>query len=327
MSGTAGTERAQHGSPEGRPRPAPPDLVERRRAGAAALAALPLADGVTVADVDADGVQVLACLPPEVELETGPVLLYFHGGGYRLGSARLFQSYASHVATACGARLLSVDYPLAPENPYPAALRDATTVYRWLLGTGVAPDRIVLGGDSAGGGLAAALLLSIAAEGLGRPAGAVLLSPWVDLRVTAGSFQQNARTDELFSAEAAREAAGMYLAGHPATDPLASPLLGDWAGQPPMLIHASADEVLRDDAQNLADTARAAGVDVRLELYPAQAHVWHLRIPFLDAAVSAVDDVARFVRAVVPRGASTPEELSPAERHTSAPGRLGARPA
>jgi acetyl esterase/lipase len=171
--------------------------------------------------------------------------------------------------------------------------------YRWMLAGGANPARLVVGGDSAGGGLAAALLQRLADDDLPAPAGVVLLSPWADLRLTAPSYTANAATDGLFSLEAATEAAAMYLVGHPAADPLVSPVLADWSGSPPLLIHASTSEVLRDDARELARAARAAGADVRLEEYADQPHVWHYGAAAgVPEALAALSAVGRFVRTV-----------------------------
>jgi monoterpene epsilon-lactone hydrolase len=274
--------------------PAPPELVARRDAAAAALSGLPLAERVTATPDTVGGVPVLVLSPTD----PGPAtLLYLHGGGYRLGSAATFRSYASHLADAVGGRVVSVDYRLAPENPYPAALDDVVAVYTGLLAE-IGPGRLVVGGDSAGGGLAAALGGRLAAAGLPHPAATVLISPWVDLRLDAESLRSNGPTDALFSLEAATEAGAQYRAGHPATDPLVSPVLDDWSGRPPLLVHCSGAEVLRDDSRLLAEVARAAGVDVRLEEYPDVPHVWHLAAPTGSAeALRALADIGSFVRA------------------------------
>jgi acetyl esterase/lipase len=274
-------------------RPAPPDLLERRRAADTMLAGRPLPPGVRIIRGDAAGVPVLEVHPPDSD---GPVILYFHGGGYRLGSTAGFAPAYGHLAVACRARLVAVDYRLAPEHPFPAGLVDALTVYGRLLDTGVPTDRLIVAGDSAGGGLAAALLLALARESVEPPAGAALFSPWADLRNIAASYDTCAETDGLFSRTAADEAAALYLAGHPAHDPLVSPALGSWRGQPPLLVQNSGCEVLRDDAALLVATARAAGVAVHHEVYPDLPHVWHLGYPDAPGSTWAVDAFADFVR-------------------------------
>jgi acetyl esterase/lipase len=276
----------------GRGRPAPQEFVARRRAAEEMMAGLPRADDVEISETRAGGVRALACTP--VRGRTDTTILYHHGGGYRLGSADMYQSFASHLASLCGATVLVLDYRLAPEHPFPAALTDAAAAYQWAV-AGTGPQRLVLAGDSAGGGLVAGLLLDIKDRELPPPAATVLMSPWVDLRNSADSFTSRADTDNLFSHAAAEEAAQWYLAGHPATDPLASPLLGDWTGLPPTLIHVSEAEVLYDDGTRLADTARAAGVDVRYEAFPDVPHIWHTGYPRLPAAVKPVQQIAAFI--------------------------------
>ena len=283
--------------------PAPPDLVERRRAVEELAAARPLPPDVDLVETEAGGVPALELLP---RAATGPaVVLYFHGGGYRMGSIRSYASFTAHLAAACGTRVLSIDYRVAPENPFPAALADAAAAYRSLPACGTPAGSIVVAVDSAGGGVAAALLLYLAQVGLPAPAGAALLSPWADLRNVADAFTRCAATDELFSKRQADEAAGFYLAGHPAEDPLASPALGSWRGAPPLLVQASDAEVLSDDAALLARTARAAGVAVDHEVYPGVPHVWHLQYPALPAATRAVERVAAFVARVTAGPAHT----------------------
>jgi acetyl esterase/lipase len=277
------------------PQPPPPSTLQEWRAHLdALLGAAPLAAGVEEQAVDAGGV-------PAIWLERAgaardPVLAYFHGGGYRIGSARAWRAYGSQLALACRARVLLVDYRLAPEHPFPAAVDDAVSAVRWLLASGERPGRIVLAGDSAGGGLAAAALVALRDRGVPLPAGAACLSPWTDLTNRAETFHSRAATDKLFSLKQAQEAAALYLAGHPADDPLASPVFADLRGLPPLLIHVGEVEVLLDDSRTLADRARAAGVDVRLSVYPEMPHVWHISYPAFPEAVQAVEEVAAFVR-------------------------------
>ena len=260
------------------------------------MSRLPLADGVTATAHDAGGVEVISCIRQESSED--PSLLYFHGGGYRLGSAASYRAYGSHLARACSARVLLVDYRLAPEHPFPAAVDDALVAYRWVLGQQPSPRRIVVGGDSAGGGLAAALALRTRDEGMPLPAGVICLSPWADLTNTAGSYTRCAESDALFSKLSADEAAGLYLDGADPAHPLASPLRGDWRGLPPLFIQASECEVLTDDATGLASNARGAGVDVELRLYADMPHVWQVHYPIFPEAVQAVDQVGAFIARV-----------------------------
>lgn len=279
------------------PQPPPPANVQELRARIdASMGNLPLAEGTSAKEIDAGGVPAIV-----VTRDAGqddPTFLYFHGGGYRIASALAYRSYGSHLASACKARVVLVDYRLAPENPFPAAVDDAVASYRWLLDDGVPANRIILGGDSAGGGLTAALLLAAKQQGLPLPAGAVCLSPWVDLTITADSYDTRKDTDKMFGREAALAARELYLGDHDPTDPLASPVFGEWSGMPPLLIQVGDTESLLDDAARLAATAAAAGVDVEHHVYPDMPHVWQLNYPAYPEAVDAVNEIAAFIARV-----------------------------
>ncbi len=279
------------------PAPPPPaGLPELRDRIDATMGKLPLADGTISHEVEEEGWRGIICSRSQ---STGdPTLVYLHGGGYRMGSAVAWRAYGSQLASACGARVVLVDYRLAPEHPFPAAVEDAVAAYRWVLGGGTPPSRVVVAGDSAGGGLAAAVLLAARRHGLPMPAGVVCLSPWADLTNTAASFETRATTDQLFSRTAADEAAGLYLADADPADPLASPVFGDWAGLPPVLIQVGDTEVLLDDARHLADTARKAGVEVEHRVYPDMPHVWQLSFPAFPEAVQAVEEIGGFIQRV-----------------------------
>ena len=270
-----------------------PELVQRRAAIDAALGAVPLADGTTASDVSIGGVAVVECTVPDPVA----VVLYLHGGGFRIGSARAWRAYGSHLACICAARVLVVDYRLAPEHPFPAALDDVVSVYRATLLQGVPATSIVAAGDSAGGNLAAALVLAAGEQGLPKPAGIVCCSPWADLTNTAASYETRRQVDQLFSLESATEAAKGYLGGADARDPLASPVFGDWIGAPPVLIQVGDAEVLLDDAELLAAAIRRAGGHVTHHVYAGMPHVWQLGYPAPDA-VDAVEEIGAFVRAV-----------------------------
>jgi acetyl esterase/lipase len=274
--------------------PPPASLTEYRARIDTSMGALPLEPGVSERRVDLGGVSAIELVRSGGARD--PVLLYFHGGGYRIGSALAYRSYGSRLAAACRARVVLVDYRLAPEHPFPAAVEDAVRAYRGLLASGVGAARIVACGDSAGGGLSAALLVALIRERQPLPAGAICLSPWVDLTNRAASYRSNAATDKLFGARQAEEAAALYLAGQDPTDPLASPLFADWKGMPPLLIQVGDVEVLLDDARALAERARAAGVDVRISVYAEMPHVWQLAFPAFPEAVRAVEEIAAFVR-------------------------------
>jgi monoterpene epsilon-lactone hydrolase len=279
------------------PPPPPPASLEELRARIdAAQGALPMADGTRATEVSADGVHCIL-----VERDGGeddPVLVYFHGGGYRLASALAYRAYGSHLAVATRSRVLLVDYRLAPENPFPAAVDDAVAAYRWVLDQGTPANRIVVGGDSAGGGLTGALLLAAREAGLPQPAGGVLLSPWADLTNSRASFVSNAGTDKLFSKDTADAGATLYLGDGDRTNPLASPALGDWTGLAPILVHVGSVEVLLDDAAAVAAAADSAGVPVVHEVFADMPHVWQLSYPAFPEAVDSVDKIGRFIASV-----------------------------
>ncbi|HVW43880.1 MAG TPA: alpha/beta hydrolase [Amycolatopsis sp.] len=276
--------------------PAADRALAERRLAADAGAQVPPPPGVTVSDVVLNGVPAISVRPDDVA-GGDRTLLWFHGGGYRLGSARGFAGWNCRLAAACGCEVVSVDYRLAPERPYPEALLDAVLAYTALLG----PERgLIVGGESAGGGLAAALLLAAADRGLPQPLAAVLCSPWLDLRNKAQSFVDNAGRDELFPRESADQAAALYLGGHPASDPYVSPLLGTWpADTPRILVQASRDESLRDDAVAFG----AAVPTARIQLFDGVPHVWQLGYPDAPRSVEAVEEIARFVDEVAPPAA------------------------
>lgn len=251
-------------------------------------AAAPDAENVALTIEDADGVEIWKFAPAEAVSDVA--ILHFHAGGYRLGSPKGFARYFARMAGALGTVLYAPKYRLSPDAAFPAAIEDGLASYKWLMAQGVPAGRIIVGGDSAGGGLAAALLLKISELGLEKPCGAALFSPWLDLRVSAGSFDTNAASDLLFSRERANEASSLYLQGHDANDPMASPALADWTGQPPLLIQVSDIEVLRDDSLLLAESAAKAGVSVRLERFPDTQHVWHNAFPDTPQTVQAVEN-------------------------------------
>ncbi len=278
----------------GLPRPpAGETLVEQRARIDRTLGGLPLAAGTIAQPARIGDVPVIGCRPVDLPADA-PTIVYLHGGGFRTASALAYRTYGSHLAARCAAHVVVVDYRLAPEHPYPAALDDTVAVYD-ALAADRSGRRIVVAGDSAGGGLAASLVLRCLAGRRPVPSGVVCTSPWADLRVDAPSFDTNATTDQLFSAEAARQASATYLAGHDPADPLVSPVRGDWHGGPPMLIQVSEAEVLLDDARALAAAARAGGVDVTVQLEPGMPHIWPVSYPAYPEAVAAVEQIAGFV--------------------------------
>ena len=280
-----------------RPVPPPPaDIAEQRSRIDEAMAQMPLAEGTVSEPFVRSGVAGIECRPVELA-DNAPILLYFHGGGFRIASALAYRSYGSHLAAVLGARVLLVEYRLAPEHKFPKAVDDCFTVWESLLAEGIDTGRIVIAGDSAGGGLAASVTMHALADGV-LPAGVICCSPWVDLTITADTYDTNAESDKLFSRTSAEEAAPAYLGGADPMNPIASPLFGDWDGAPPLLILVGDAEVLLDDSRKLAEVAKAAGVDVTLSIYPEMPHIWTMSYPAFPEAVEGVTEMAEFVARV-----------------------------
>ena len=278
---------------------APPQVLQLREYTATRFADRPDAAGVRVSELDLNGVPALEFEPPDPRL----TILYFHGGGYRGGSPRGLSPYLSGLASLTSTRVVAVAYRLAPENPYPAALNDALTAWASLR-TADPSRELVVAGDSAGGGLATSLMVTLRTRGGSLPAGAVLLCPWVDLRLVAASFEECAEDDQIYSLELARDATDMYLQGHAADDPRLSTVLADWTGMPPLLIQASSHEVLRDDARTLATAAIASGVRVWFSEFPGLRHVWQNDYPLTPESVVAIEQVRAFLENALDRSAS-----------------------
>ncbi len=237
-------------------------------------------------------------------------MLYLHGGGYVMGSIRTHRALAARIARAARVRSLIIDYRLAPEHPFPAALDDAHRAYRWLLQQDIPPERLVVAGDSAGGGLALALMLYLRDRGEPLPAAAVCLSPWTDLAGTGSSLQSKAAVDPIVPVNALDYVAKQYLGNETPQNPYASPLYGDLHGLPPLLIHVGTYEVLLDDSLRFAEKARAAGVNVSLEIWPEMMHVWHFFAPFLPEARQAIKKIGVFMRKIIQ------PEISPTHQTT-----------
>src|SRR6516164_4697213 len=244
--------------------------------------------------VDAGGVG--ADLITTLASEPHRHVLFLHGGGFIIGSPALYRHVTWRIAEATRARVLAVDYRLAPEHPFPAALEDAISAYHWLLADGADPRQIAVMGDSAGGGLVFSLMLRLRDEGVVLPGAAVALSPWTDLALTGPSLRLNCVADPLLNAEDPPQFVEDYLAGADPRTPYASPLYGDPAGLPPTMIQVGSDEVLRDDAVRMADRMREAGCHVELEIWPRMPHVWHAFAPLIPEAHRAIERVGAFVR-------------------------------
>jgi monoterpene epsilon-lactone hydrolase len=229
----------------------------------------------------------------------GPAVLSLHGGGYTIGSCGTHRALAAHLSAATGGPVVTVDYRLAPEHPFPAAIDDARTAWTWLLAQEhITPGRAVVAGDSAGGGLTAATVLRLKDAGDPLPAAAVCISPWVDMESTGESYTTRAADDPMVDEQGLTRMREAYLGGADPRDPLASPVHGNWTGAPPLLIQVGTHEVLLDDARALAAKARAAGVKVELEEWDRMIHVWHSFCGLIDEADEAVRRIGAFVREV-----------------------------
>ena len=219
------------------------------------------------------------------------MLLYLHGGGYCIGSITTHRELAARLAVASQGRVLTLDYRLAPEHPFPAGLDDATAAYRELVGHGLSPAQLAIGGDSAGGGLTLATLVALRDAGDPLPATAVLLSPWTDLTATSGTWATRSEADPMVTRDGLDLMARSYLDGRSDTDPLASPRYAELSGLPPLLVQVGDAEVLLDDSVNLRNDATAAGVDVTLDVWDEMIHVFQAFPP--ELVPEAAESVAR----------------------------------
>jgi len=241
---------------------------------------------VSVAGIPAEWIE-----PPSAD---SGVLVYLHGGAFALGSINVSREWVARLTRATNARALIVGYRLAPEHPYPAALDDATAAYLWLLEEGVEASRIVLAGDSAGGGLALSTLVRLRDTGHPLPAGVLCISPWTDLALTGDSIRSKAHIDPILAPSDLHTYAGYYAGEVKRTEPLLSPLYADLKDLPPLLIQVGSDEILLDDAVRCAGKARKAGVDVTLETWDGMFHVFQM-FPFLAETKRALESIAAFV--------------------------------
>ncbi|MBN2353085.1 MAG: alpha/beta hydrolase [Spirochaetales bacterium] len=241
-------------------------------------------------------------LPARWIVPPGPlgrdVILYIHGGGWIYGWMFLYDGMVGRLAAACGARAFGFSYRLAPECPYPAALEDSLSAYRFLLDSGISHRDVVFMGDSAGANLALVLMLTCRLEGLPLPKAAVCLSPPTDLSSPGPTYSTNRVTDALLSVSFARLALSAYAGGRDARDPLLSPLYADLRGLPALLIQAGGGELLLSDAVRFAGRAREAGVPVTLQVYPGMWHVFQLSNPDLPESRRAFREIGRFVRSL-----------------------------
>jgi acetyl esterase/lipase len=228
------------------------------------------------------------------ETQPGHYILFLHGGGYFAGAPALYRHISWRFAAAARAQFIAIEYRLAPEHPFPAAVDDALQAWRALLSEGANPSRCAIMGDSAGGGLALALALRSRDAGVPLPGALVALSPWTDLAITGDSAQPPA-ADPMLHSEHLAELAEQYLGGADPRNPYASPLYGDPRGLPPTLLHVGGDEILRDDSVRMAQRMREAGCNVTLEVWPRMPHVWHAFAPIMPEGRRAIARVGAFI--------------------------------
>jgi monoterpene epsilon-lactone hydrolase len=273
----------------------PTQTLEQMRANLDGLAHMfPPQPGVTSSPADTGGVRAEWIRPEGGDRDRA--ILFLHGGGYMVGSIDSHRDLAARIAKAANAGVLAIDYRRAPEHPFPAGLDDAVHAYRWLVGTaGIAPEKLAIVGDSAGGGLALATALALREAGdIGMPGALAVMSPWVDLACDTASLVNS--TDPLMQPGPVKLMAMAYLAGQDARSPRISPLYAELSGLPRMLIQVGGAEGLRDDGERFAARAKAAGVDVTLEVWDEMFHAWQLFAIMLDDGQRAIARIGEFLR-------------------------------
>ncbi len=269
--------------------------VQQQRAGFEQMAGMfPVDADIKREPVTANGVKSEWVSAPDAD--AGRAILYLHGGGYVIGSIATHRALAARLSRAAKARVLVIDYRLAPEHPFPAAVDDSVAAYRWMLAQGLKASRIAVAGDSAGGGLSAATLVAIRDAKLPVPAAGVLLSPWVDMEGIGESMTSKDSVDPMVHKDGLLGMAKAYLAGQNPRTPLAAPLYADLTGLPPLLIQVGTSETLLDDASRFAERAKKAGVNVTYEPWENMIHVWQIFAPILDEGQQAIDKIGAFVR-------------------------------
>ena len=251
-------------------------------------------DDIVTERVGAGGVPAEWIYAPDAAEDR--VLLYLHGGGYVIGSMRTHRTPLSRLSRASGARVLGLEYRLAPENPFPAAVEDSVAAYRWLLSEGIEPKKIAIGGDSCGGGLTLATLVALRYLGEPLPAAGISHSGWTDLAHTGDSITSKAEEDPILDLEGLENFAMAYLGEKDRKTPLASPYYADLRGLPPLLIQVGTAEVLLDDSINFAERAKAAGVDVTLTIWDDMPHVWQAFATILPEGQQAIEECGEFIR-------------------------------
>lgn len=270
-----------------------PTLEEFRQAMDAIGMIVPAPEGTIVESVDAGGVPAEWVSAPGVSGDR--TILYLHGGGYAIGHPAMVRNFVARISASADARVLSLDYRLGPEHPFPAAVDDAVTAYMWLLAQGVDASKLVVSGESAGGGLTVALLLALKQRREQPPAAAVPISPWFDMEISGDISPESDKVDSL-TRRALIAFTSWYLGDGDKRAPLANPLHADLEGLPPMLVLVGEREILLDDAKRFAKKAKEANVDVTLEVVPEMIHIWHLFGPMFPEANEASDRVGAYIR-------------------------------
>lgn len=265
------------------------------RAGMDATPPYPAQPDVRWETVSADGVPCEWNIPDDAV--AGRTIVYFHGGGYGIGSVASHRGLCTHLARASRARVLSVDYRLAPEHPHPAAIEDALTAYRWVLGQGAERARTAFAGDSAGGGLTLASMITLRDAGEALPAAGLCLSPWVDLTGSNPRIPELAPLDPMLSPQALEVFAKAYVGDGDRRAPTASPLFADLTGLPPLFIQAGRAEILLGEIEELAERARKAGVDVEIDVWDDMVHVWQNFADMLPEGRQAIEDLGKYAAA------------------------------
>jgi acetyl esterase/lipase len=273
--------------------PAKPDTTVGQMRAAMEKVAERVAKDVTCEALTAGGVPAEWVVAPGATRDR--VILYLHGGGYVMGSINTHRAMIARISRAARAKALALEYRLAPEHPFPAAVEDATAAYRWLLAQGYPAGKIVIAGDSAGGGLTLATLFALRDAETPLPAAAVPISAWSDMEGTGASIKTRASRDPMVAAGMLFNLAKAYVGDADPRTPLASPLHGDYHGLPPMLMHVGDAEILLDDTTRVAEKAKAAGVKVDLEVWDDMVHVWHVFAKILPEAQQAIDRIGRYV--------------------------------
>jgi acetyl esterase/lipase len=278
-----------------RPAPATQDVTDSRARFEKMGAFLGGAPDAKCEKVDVDGVP--AEWVSAAGADASRAVLYLHGGGYAIGSINTHRRLAFDISAASGARVLLLDYRLAPEHPFPAAVDDAATAWRWLLKQDLAADKLAIAGDSAGGGLAIATLVNLRDQKLGLPACAVAISPWVDLEGVGTSMTARSAQDPMVQKPGLGWMADMYLAGKDPRTPLAAPLHADLSGLPPLLVQVGTAETLLDDATRIAERLHSAGGEVKLSVWPNMLHVFPLFAPILSEGMDGCREIGQFIKA------------------------------